>query len=81
MQTAEIEALIRRGLPDASVRVLDTTGGGDHFEATVVSAAFAEKSLVERHQLVYATLGAALAGPIHALSLKTHTPDEWARTQ
>jgi len=80
MNTAEVEALIRGGLPDAGVEVVDTTGTGDHFEAVIVSTAFTDKSLVERHQLVYRALGAAMAGPIHALSLKTYTPQEWART-
>lgn len=81
METVEIERLIRQGLPDATVRVHDYTGGGDHFEAVVVSSAFAGKGAVERHQLVYGTLHGAMAGPIHALALKTYTPDEWAQTQ
>ncbi len=80
MNTADVEALIRGGLPDAAVQIVDTTGTGDHFEAVIVSTAFADKSLVERHQLVYRALGVAMAGPIHALSLKTYTPQEWART-
>jgi stress-induced morphogen len=77
MGTADIEALIREGVPDATVQVVDATGGGDHFEAVVVSPAFAGKGLVERHQAVYESLKGALAGPIHALALKTYTPDEW----
>jgi stress-induced morphogen len=61
------------------VIVNDTTGGGDHFAATVVSSAFAGKGPVERHRLVYAALGAAITGPaapIHALALTTRAPDE-----
>jgi acid stress-induced BolA-like protein IbaG/YrbA len=77
MRTAEIEALIREGLPDAVVQIDDTTGGGDHFQAIVISPAFAGKGLVERHQLVYASLKGAMADRIHALALKTYTPDEW----
>ncbi|MFI5365510.1 MAG: BolA family protein [Candidatus Binatia bacterium] len=77
MRTAEIETLIRSGLPDARVEVTDTTGGGDHFQAVVVSPTFAGRGLVERHQLVYASLQGAMADRIHALSLKTYTPEEW----
>jgi stress-induced morphogen len=76
MHPDEIEGLIRQGLPGATVRVLDETGGRDHFQAVVVWPAFAGKSLVERHQLVYRSLGNAMTGSIHALSLKTYTPDE-----
>jgi len=80
MIATEIESLIRRGIPQSEVRVHDYTGGGDHFEAVVVAAAFAGKGLVERHQMVYGALQGAMAGPIHALTLKTFTPEEWART-
>jgi stress-induced morphogen len=74
----DISARIRTALPDAVVRVTDTTGGGDHFAATVVSSAFAGKG----HRLVYAALGDAITGaraPIHALALITLTPEEGAR--
>lgn len=81
ISTAEIEALIGAGLQDATVRVRDTTGGGDHFEALVVSSAFTGKALVQRHQLVYCSLKGAMADRIHALSLKTYTPEEWARVR
>ncbi|HUO05691.1 MAG TPA: BolA family protein [Candidatus Binataceae bacterium] len=74
MEPGEIEELIARGIPDARVEVRDYTGGGDHFEATVVSAAFEGKSLVERHQLVYQALGDAMRARVHALTLKTLTP-------
>ena len=48
-----------------------------HFQALVVSSAFAGKSLIERHKLVYGTLGGRMGSEIHALSLKTLTPEEW----
>jgi acid stress-induced BolA-like protein IbaG/YrbA len=79
MTTEEIENLIRSGLPDASVRVVDEVGDSNHFAATVVTPAFAGKGLVERHQMVYAALKGAMAERIHALSMKTYTPDEWAK--
>jgi stress-induced morphogen len=75
----DIRARIQAGIPGAVVRVTDTTGGGDHFSATVVSASFAGKGPVDRHRAVYAALGDAITGPaapIHALALVTETPDE-----
>jgi stress-induced morphogen len=82
MTTDDIRTRIRTALPDADVSVVDTTGGGDHFDATVVSAAFAGKGPVERHRLVYAALSDAIIGPaapIHALALTTATPEEYQR--
>jgi stress-induced morphogen len=78
----DIRSRIRAALPDADVSVVDTTGGGDHFDATVISAAFMGKALVERHRLVYAALSDAIRGPaapIHALALTTETPEEYQR--
>jgi len=77
MPTADaLAARILAALPDAEVEVRDTTGGGDHFAARVVSAAFAGRGLVERHQMVYEALGKLLERDIHALSLSTHAPGE-----
>jgi stress-induced morphogen len=67
----EIERLIRAGLPDSMVEAKDLTGGGDHFEVLVKSAAFKGKSLVEQHRLIYKALGDAMTGPIHALKIRT----------
>ena len=78
---AEIEALIRADLRDARVDIQDTIGDGDHFHAVVVSSAFAGKPLVERHQLVYRSLKGAMADRIHALSLRTYTPEEFERVR
>jgi stress-induced morphogen len=71
-----IKARITAALPDAEVEVRDTTGGGDHFAAKVVSEAFAGRGLVERHQMIYAALGELLSEEIHALSLSTQAPGE-----
>jgi acid stress-induced BolA-like protein IbaG/YrbA len=57
---------------------LTVVGDGQHFEAVVVSDAFAGKSRVQRHQLVFQTLGDRMRDEIHALSIKTFTPQEWA---
>jgi len=77
MDAKEVESLIRQGIPDAHVEVRDTTGGGDHFEALIVSTVFEGKGLVERHQTVYKALGDAMRVRVHALSLKTLTPTQY----
>jgi len=74
VQCDEIVDRIRRALPDAEVELRDLTGGEDHWEATIVSAAFIGKTPVERHRLVYAALADELRGPIHALTLVLRTP-------
>ena len=82
MTPDDIRVRIRAALPDADVNVVDTTGGGDHFDATVISSAFAGKGPLERHRLVYAALGDVIIGPsapIHALALTTETPEEYQR--
>jgi acid stress-induced BolA-like protein IbaG/YrbA len=56
---------------------LSVTGDGQHFEAVVVSEEFAGKTRIQRHQRVYQTLGERMREEIHALSMKTLTPDEW----
>ena len=78
MRAQEVKDLIEKALPGALVEVEDQTGTGDHFGAVVVSPAFAGKMLVQRHQLVYGALGSLVGGPIHALALKTWTPEEAA---
>jgi acid stress-induced BolA-like protein IbaG/YrbA len=74
----QIEGTIKEQLPDAQVLIKDLTGGGDHLEATVISAAFDGKTLVKQHQMVYAALKQEIASAaIHALALKTYTPEAW----
>jgi stress-induced morphogen len=75
----DIIAKIRAALPDARVEMQDLTGTADHWKATIVSAAFAGKSLVQRHRLVMAALAEEMKGPIHALTLDVKTPDEAGR--
>lgn len=76
MTPEKVEALIREGLPGAAVEV--RSGDNVHFEALVVSAEFAGRRLLQRHQRVYQALGALMGGEIHALALTTLTPDELA---
>lgn len=66
----EVRSRIAAAFPGGRVTVADSTGTGDHFEAEVVAAAFAGKSLVDQHRMVYAALG-DLMPRIHALALKT----------
>ncbi len=79
MTATEIEALITAGLPGAHVEVIDEVGDGNHWRAVIVTAAFAGKSLVERHQMVYGTLQGAMKDRIHALSIQAQTPEEQQR--
>ena len=74
MNADTIRHMIEQGLPGAQARVQGEDGV--HFEATVVSEAFRGKLPLARHRMVYATLGERMGGEIHALALKTLTPDE-----
>ncbi|MGK7914188.1 MAG: BolA family protein [Prochloraceae cyanobacterium] len=75
----EVEVMIKAKLPDAKVIVKDLTGGGDHLEAIVVSSEFEGKTRVKQHQLVYGALNEAMVSEaIHALALKTYTPQDWS---
>ncbi|HEY8010887.1 MAG TPA: BolA/IbaG family iron-sulfur metabolism protein [Rudaea sp.] len=74
MNTDTIKTLIERGLPGARADVQGADGV--HFEALVICEAFAGKLPLARHRLVYATLGGLMGGEIHALALKTLTPEE-----
>ena len=76
VQPAADEAAIQRPIPDATVTVEDLTGGGDHLQVSVVSAAFVGLSRIKQHQLVYGALQSELASEaIHALALNTTAPN------
>ncbi len=79
IEPAEVERLLRVRFTDAELELVDLTGTQDHYQARVVSSAFSGKTLIEQHQLVYGALGPAMSGPIHALALKTYTPEAWAK--
>ncbi|MGL6110350.1 MAG: BolA family protein [Rubrivivax sp.] len=74
----QVNEFIAAGLPCEHVAV---EGDGRHFFATIVSDAFSGRSRVARHQQVYAALGDRMREQIHALSMKTYTPAEWASQQ
>jgi acid stress-induced BolA-like protein IbaG/YrbA len=77
MQTEAVATLIREGMPGAQVEV---TGDGSHFEAVVVSDLFTGKSPLQKQRLVMATVKPQIeSGELHALSIKTFTPEQWAK--
>jgi acid stress-induced BolA-like protein IbaG/YrbA len=76
MNPQQVADLIQRGLPGSQASV--SSEDNVHFEAVVVAGKFAGLRAIQRHQLVYATLGAAMGGEIHALALKVYTPEEFA---
>jgi stress-induced morphogen len=71
MDAYEIETLIKAALPDADISIKDLAGDGDHYAAHVVSGAFAGKSRVQQHQMVYEALGGRMGDLLHALALTT----------
>jgi acid stress-induced BolA-like protein IbaG/YrbA len=76
MTAFELQSIIEAGLPCTHIEL---QGDGRHWYATIVSPEFEGKRLIQRHQRVYATLGAKMhTDEVHALSMKTHTPAEWA---
>ncbi len=76
MEAAEIERLIKDALPDAQVIIEDLRGDGDHYAALVTSAAFAGKSRVQQHQMVYGALRGRMGSELHALALQTALPGQ-----
>lgn len=79
MNPEDVQKMIHAGLPDCEVKV---EGDGSHFDATVIGEMFADMSMVKKQQAVYATLGDKITnGEVHALTIKTFTPEEWAKAQ
>jgi stress-induced morphogen len=78
---ATLHARLIAAFPDGEIEVRDTTGGGDHFAVRVVSSAFDQKGLIERHRMVYAALGEAMHSDVHALALTTDAPNELKKAQ
>ena len=76
LSAAQLEEYIRQGLACDYIEVLGDDG--THFEAVIVSPTFTGKSMVQQHQLVYGALGDRMRAEIHALSMKTYSPQKWA---
>jgi acid stress-induced BolA-like protein IbaG/YrbA len=80
MSPEEIRTTLEKAFPGAMIHVQDLTGGGDHFQVVVVSESFAGRGLIDQHQMVYGALKEAMGTErIHALALKTFTPEQWER--
>ena len=71
MSAGELERLLRAAFADADIEIKDLAGDGDHYKAIIRSAAFAGKSRVMQHQMVYAALQGKIGGALHALALET----------
>jgi len=76
MDAGSIESLIKESIPDAQVTIQDLAGDGDHYAALVVSTAFAGKTRVQQHQMVYQALEGRMGGELHALALQTSAPKD-----
>jgi stress-induced morphogen len=79
--TKQIEEIILGALPNAQVMVRDPMNDGAHLEATVISESFVGMSLVNQHRRVMKSLKDKFTGDLHALALKTFTPEKWASAQ
>ena len=75
MPAAEIESLIREGIPDARVEIVDLAGDGDHYEARVVAESIRGQPRVRQHQRDYQALGGRMGNELHALKLSTSVPE------
>lgn len=74
----QVSAMLKAALPDAQVQVQDLTGTRDHYQVIVVSSEFEGKATVRQHQMVYGALKEAMSSEaIHALTMKTYTPEAW----
>ena len=76
MKTEDVKNLILQGLPQADVTVSDPMNDGTHLSARIVCDCFNGKNRIQRHRMVYAGLGDAFSGPLHALQMTTLTPEE-----
>jgi stress-induced morphogen len=75
MAAAEIERMIRAGIPDAQVTIEDLAHDGEHYKAIVIAESFRGKSRVQQHQMVYGALQGEMGGKLHALALETGAPE------
>jgi len=74
IEPAQLEELIREALPGAQVAVIDLTGTRDHYRVEVVADAFAGKTLVQQHQMIYRAVGDHMTQAVHALQIRTRIP-------
>lgn len=74
MLADDITALIKAGIPDAEIEIIDLAGDGDHYKAIIIAESFRGLPRVRQHQKVYAALGDKMGGDLHALALETRVP-------
>ncbi|QVL57282.1 MAG: BolA/IbaG family iron-sulfur metabolism protein [Simkaniaceae bacterium] len=79
IEASQIISAILVAIDGATIQVMNPRNDGLHFDAIVISSHFSGKSLVEQHQMVMAPLKELFASKLHALSLKTYTPEEWEK--
>ncbi|MCE9624794.1 MAG: BolA family transcriptional regulator [Deltaproteobacteria bacterium] len=77
MHPEQVQEKLVQSFPNSEVVVQDTTGTMDHFQVLIISSLFEGKTMVEQHQMVYKALGDLMKEAIHALALKTYTPQQW----
>jgi stress-induced morphogen len=81
MNPTELKDVLLQAFPDADIEITDLTGTRDHYQARIVTTAFQGKSRIEQHRMVYAAVGDAMKGPVHALALQTYTPETWKKSR
>lgn len=79
MNLSEVQATIEAALPGSKVAVRDLVGDGDHLEAIVIADQFQGLSLLKQHQLVMEALKESLQERLHAIKLKTYSPEQWEK--
>ncbi|MEQ8762411.1 MAG: BolA family transcriptional regulator [Planctomycetota bacterium] len=77
----EIQKTLQEALPESEVHVADLTGTRDHYQVIVIAPQFQDASLIDQHRMVYAPLQKQIGGDIHALAIKTMTPEQWKSQQ
>ena len=77
METEQIILMIKKGIPNSEVSVVDLKGTGDHFSTLIISDLFEGVGLVDRHKMVYNTISDVMTNQIHAMQIKTLTRKEW----
>lgn len=79
MTQIEIQTLIQEAIPESLVEITDLAGDGDHYEVRVQASIFEGKTRIQQHRLVYEALGSRMGGILHALAIKTYTPDTYKK--
>ena len=81
MPITDVRRMLEQAFPGDQIELSSPMGDDHHFQLLIVSAQFSGKSMVEQHQMVYRALGGAMREAIHALALKTYSPEQWQKQQ